>query len=307
MTLHKTEARERRHRRVRKKVRGTAERPRLAVFRSNKHVYAQVIDDVSGRTLAAASTVEKDVTGATATVDAAKKVGQLVGRARAGCGDHDGRARPWRVPLPRPCRCDRRRRPRRRPRVLESEGTHDGRRPVRRASDRDQPGREGRQGRPAVLVHRARRRGRRLGQRRPRVREGQGGPGGDPEGDGGGAASGCSRSRSPATRSRIRSSASTTPRACCSSRPRPVPVSSPAERPERSSRRRACTTCWPSRSARRTRSTSPARRSTGCGRCAAPRRSPGSGASRPRRSRRPGCSTRTGSATRRSPRSTRSA
>ena len=77
-------ARERRHRRVRKKVRGTPERPRLAVFRSNKHVYAQVIDDVHGRTLAAASTNEKGFTGATSTVAAAKHVGKLVGeRAKA--------------------------------------------------------------------------------------------------------------------------------------------------------------------------------------------------------------------------------
>ena len=77
-------ARERRHRRVRKKVRGTPERPRLAVFRSNKHVYAQVIDDVNGRTLAAASTKEKGFTGATATVAAAKQIGKLVGeRAKA--------------------------------------------------------------------------------------------------------------------------------------------------------------------------------------------------------------------------------
>jgi len=76
-------ARERRHRRVRKKVRGTPERPRLAVFRSNKHVYAQVIDDVHGLTLAAASTVEKAFDGSTATVEAAKKIGKLVGeRAR---------------------------------------------------------------------------------------------------------------------------------------------------------------------------------------------------------------------------------
>ena len=81
---NRQEARERRHRRVRKKVRGTPERPRLAVFRSNKHVYAQVIDDVNGRTLAAASTKEKGFTGATATLDAAKQIGKLVGeRAKA--------------------------------------------------------------------------------------------------------------------------------------------------------------------------------------------------------------------------------
>ena len=72
-------ARDRRHRRVRKKVRGTAARPRLAVFRSNKHIYAQVIDDVHGVTLAAASTVEQSFSGPTATVEAAKKVGQTVG------------------------------------------------------------------------------------------------------------------------------------------------------------------------------------------------------------------------------------
>ena len=72
-------ARQRRHRRVRKKIRGTAERPRLAVFRSNKHIYAQIIDDVAGRTIASASTVEKDFAGGTATVEAAKKVGKSVG------------------------------------------------------------------------------------------------------------------------------------------------------------------------------------------------------------------------------------
>ena len=77
--MNRHEARQRRHRRVRKKVRGTAARPRLAVFRSNKHIYAQVIDDVNGRTLASASTVEKDFTGGTGTVEAAKKVGKTVG------------------------------------------------------------------------------------------------------------------------------------------------------------------------------------------------------------------------------------
>jgi large subunit ribosomal protein L18 len=79
-------AKDRRHRRVRKKVRGTAARPRLAVFRSSKHIYAQVIDDVDGSTLASASTVEKGFAGATATVDAAKKVGKLVGERAKGAG-----------------------------------------------------------------------------------------------------------------------------------------------------------------------------------------------------------------------------
>jgi large subunit ribosomal protein L18 len=81
----KQEARRRRHRRVRKLVRGTAERPRLAVHRSNRHITAQVIDDVAGRTLAAASTVEADLrAGATGNKEAAATVGRLVAeRARA--------------------------------------------------------------------------------------------------------------------------------------------------------------------------------------------------------------------------------
>ena len=85
MAVGSAEARAKRHRRVRKKVTGTTERPRLAVFRSNKHIYAQVIDDTTGRTLAAASTAEPNLrSGPTATVDAAKAVGQLVGeRAKA--------------------------------------------------------------------------------------------------------------------------------------------------------------------------------------------------------------------------------
>jgi large subunit ribosomal protein L18 len=85
-TKDKQQARSRRHYRVRKKVVGTAERPRLAVFRSNKHITAQVIDDRSGRTLAAASSVEKDLrtAGSTGNARAATAVGKLVAdRARA--------------------------------------------------------------------------------------------------------------------------------------------------------------------------------------------------------------------------------
>jgi large subunit ribosomal protein L18 len=82
---HKRQARVRRHARVRKHVRGTPERPRLAVFRSNRHISAQVIDDRAGRTLAAASTNEADLRQATTSgKDAAAKVGELVAeRAQA--------------------------------------------------------------------------------------------------------------------------------------------------------------------------------------------------------------------------------
>ena len=76
-----------RHRRVRGKVSGTPQRPRLAVFRSLTHIYAQVIDDVAGRTLAAASTMESDLRdGATGNVAAAKAVGQLVGERAVAAG-----------------------------------------------------------------------------------------------------------------------------------------------------------------------------------------------------------------------------
>jgi large subunit ribosomal protein L18 len=74
----KRQARVRRHRRVRKKVQGTAARPRLAVFRSNKHISAQVIDDASGRTLAAASSLEADLHSSGGNVDGAKQVGELL-------------------------------------------------------------------------------------------------------------------------------------------------------------------------------------------------------------------------------------
>lgn len=80
------ESRLRRHRRVRKKVVGTAARPRLAVHRSNKHITVQLIDDDAGRTIAAASTTEAEVrgSGSGSTVAAATKVGQVVAqRAKA--------------------------------------------------------------------------------------------------------------------------------------------------------------------------------------------------------------------------------
>jgi large subunit ribosomal protein L18 len=76
----------RRHRRVRKKIAGTTDRPRLAVYRSNKHITIQVIDDLVGRTLASASTVEPDQRklGSGATVEAAQRIGTLVAeRAKA--------------------------------------------------------------------------------------------------------------------------------------------------------------------------------------------------------------------------------
>ncbi len=79
-------SRSRRQRRVRKKVTGTTERPRLAVFRSNRHISVQVIDDSQGRTLAAASSYEADVRdgNSTSSVEAATAVGRLVGeRAKA--------------------------------------------------------------------------------------------------------------------------------------------------------------------------------------------------------------------------------
>ena len=80
------ESRIRRHRRVRKKLHGTAERPRLAVFRSNKHIVAQLIDDDTGHTLAAASTTEAEQrsSGAGGSVDAASRIGTLIAeRAKA--------------------------------------------------------------------------------------------------------------------------------------------------------------------------------------------------------------------------------
>ncbi len=67
-----------RHKRVRGKISGTPERPRLNVYRSNQNIYAQLIDDISGRTLAAASTLDKGFEGATGNAEAARKVGRAI-------------------------------------------------------------------------------------------------------------------------------------------------------------------------------------------------------------------------------------
>ena len=75
------ESRIHRHRRVRKKVRGTAQRPRLSVFRSSRHISAQLIDDGAGTTLVSASTLEADLrSSAGGNVAAARSVGTLIGQ-----------------------------------------------------------------------------------------------------------------------------------------------------------------------------------------------------------------------------------
>ncbi len=79
--MTKAEARNRRHLRIRRKVVGTAERPRLSVFRSTRHIYAQVIDDVGGRTLVSASSLDPELgLKDGGNVEAAKAVGGLLGR-----------------------------------------------------------------------------------------------------------------------------------------------------------------------------------------------------------------------------------
>ncbi|MDH3729865.1 MAG: 50S ribosomal protein L18 [Acidimicrobiia bacterium] len=82
----RADARKRRHQRVRKTLRGTVSRPRLAVFRSNRYIYAQVIDDASGSTLAAASSQEPDLRSRTLTVDTASEVGKIVAQRAKDAG-----------------------------------------------------------------------------------------------------------------------------------------------------------------------------------------------------------------------------
>lgn len=78
MAFNKEQARKRRKIHIRKRISGTAERPRLVVFRSNRHIYAQLVDDVAGKTLAAYSTLAmvKDGKGVRLTKESAAKVGQ---------------------------------------------------------------------------------------------------------------------------------------------------------------------------------------------------------------------------------------
>jgi large subunit ribosomal protein L18 len=79
--LDKNATRKKRHARVRSKLSGTPARPRLNVFRSNQHIYAQVIDDVNGVTLASASTLDKDYgLESTGNLEAAQKVGEIVAK-----------------------------------------------------------------------------------------------------------------------------------------------------------------------------------------------------------------------------------
>lgn len=82
-------ARTKRHYRIRNKVSGTANHPRLAVFRSNQHIYAQLIDDVAGHTLAAASTMESEIASKlehTSTVEAAQAVGEAIAKKALAAG-----------------------------------------------------------------------------------------------------------------------------------------------------------------------------------------------------------------------------
>lgn len=89
MRMTRQQARLRRHARVRKQIRGTPERPRLAIFRSNRYIYAQLIDDESGRTLAAASSVEEGLRARSLTVETAAAVGRLVAERAKAAGISD--------------------------------------------------------------------------------------------------------------------------------------------------------------------------------------------------------------------------
>ena len=84
--IDKKAARIRRHQRVRKNISSTAERPRLNVFRSAKHIYAQIIDDVKGVTLVAASSMDKDFDGYGGNIEGAKTVGKKIAEKAGAAG-----------------------------------------------------------------------------------------------------------------------------------------------------------------------------------------------------------------------------
>ena len=87
MATTKSAARRRRHERIRRNVRGTAAKPRLSVYRSNAHIYAQLIDDVEGHTLVAASSLDEGITpGDDGKTGVARQVGELVGKRAVDAG-----------------------------------------------------------------------------------------------------------------------------------------------------------------------------------------------------------------------------
>jgi len=83
-TINRKGIRRRIHNRIRRKVSGTAERPRLAVHYSNQHIYAQVIDDTAGKTLVSASTLDKSFESASSNIESAQKVGALIAERAKG-------------------------------------------------------------------------------------------------------------------------------------------------------------------------------------------------------------------------------
>ncbi len=118
----KKAGRKKRHVSARKRIEGTAERPRLAIFRSTRHIYAQVIDDLQAKTLVATSDLAFAKTDAAAD-DAGKKVrakqvGTAIAKACLAKGIDEGRVRPCWLQVPRPGLGARRRRPRGRSEVL---------------------------------------------------------------------------------------------------------------------------------------------------------------------------------------------
>ena len=316
--------RARRHLRVRKKVTGTAARPRLVVTRSTRHIHAQVVDDTRASRWPRASTLEADLRGPRAT----RRRRQAGRQAASPSGPRRPASTPWsstaaatRYPGRIAALADAAReagwssddsnRRDTRERLMPTEGSsrcqvsaaeaepaasRSGRRDRRRrrrgaeksalprARRRDQPRRQGRQGWSSLQLHRAGRRRRRRRHGRRRLRQGQGGARGDRQGRRGGQEALLPGARGSARPSRTRSRVRTPPASCCSSRPAPVPASSPVVRCAPCSSAPASTTCSRSRSARPTRSTSSTRRWRHCSGWSVPRRSPPAAACRSRTS-----------------------